>query len=156
MKRLHLHFLKRMTLGLATFAAGILSQTSMAQSNELSYNEDKWNAFITPYIDGESIKQETLCKTDKGREVEMLSIGRGGRFRIFVTARHNVDDAMGNYVIEGMVEGMLSKEDRNWFLGHTNIVVIPFVDKDGVEDKAHGTDYSARYGGDGTPATKAI
>jgi hypothetical protein len=103
-----------------------------------------------------AVGKSLLCQTDKGRDVEMLRIGRGGRFRIFVTARHNVDDAVGNYVIEGILEGVLSKEDRNWFLGRTSIVVIPFVDKDGVVENTPGADYSQLDGEDGIPSTQAI
>jgi len=146
-----------MTLGVLAFAAGILSGTSMAQANELSYNEDNWNAFIKPYLDGKSARQETLCKTKKGRDVEMLRFGKGSRkLRILVTARHNADDVIGNYVIEGFIQGMLSEELRNWSLHHTDIVVIPFVDKDGVVENTPGADYSQRYGEDGIPATQAI
>jgi len=127
----------------------------MAQSDALSYNEDNWIAFIKPYIDGESIRQETLYQTAEGREVEMLRIGKG-RFRMLVTARHQADDTIGNYVIEGFIEGVLSEEDRHWFLNRADVVVIPFVDKDGVEDRAPGIDYSSRYGEDEIPATQAI
>ena len=126
----------------------------VAYADELSYTEENWNAFIQPYLDDGSVKQETLCKTEKGRDVEMLNIGKG-RFCIFVSARHDAGDAIGNFVIEGMLDEILSKDNRHWFLYKTNVVVIPFVYKDGVEDKAHGRDYSARYGGEGIPAKRS-
>ena len=62
--------------------ACLVIQPCTAQSSGLSYNEDNWKQFIKLYLDDESIKQETLCKTEKGRDVEMLRIGKG-RLRIW-------------------------------------------------------------------------
>jgi dienelactone hydrolase len=143
-----------MTKKLASFLFLTLTIQWVVYADELTYMEDNWNAFIKKHTDDESVNQETLCKTEKGRDVEMLHIGKG-RFRIFVSARHDAGDAIGNFVIEGMLDEILSEKNRHWFLHKTNIVVIPFVDKDGVEDKAHGTDYSARYGDEGISTTEA-
>jgi hypothetical protein len=152
MKNKHLLFLKRMAVALLILTAGIISHPCMAHSNELPYNEDNWKQFIKPYANGSTIKLETLCKSNKGRDVKILRIrkARGGKRRILLTARHDAKDAVGNYVIEGLIDAILSNaKDREWFQQHTEIVIIPFVDKDGVKGNVRGIDYSNRYGEEG-------
>lgn len=97
MKNTLLPILERMAVLSLLVTAGITGQPSTAEGDGFSYNEADWRQFVKPYVNGESIKQETLCQTDKGRDVEMLRIGKG-RFRMLVTARHHADDVIGNYV----------------------------------------------------------
>lgn len=97
---------------------------------------------------------ETLCQSERGRTVERLHLGqrdRDANYRILLTARHHSCESMASYVLEGLMDAMLGdSDDGKWFRNHAEALVIPFVDKDGVEDgdqgknrapRDHGRDY---------------
>lgn len=79
-----------------------------------------------------NLKAEELCKSKKGREVPCLNIGNGEKSIIF-TARHHACESTGNYVLEGVISELVKSPIEN-----TRILVVPFVDYDGVVDGDQG------------------
>lgn len=79
-----------------------------------------------------SLKQLTLCKSERGRDVPYLRIGTGSE-TILLTARHHACEATGSYVLEGVVRELIRNP-----IPDTEIVVVPFVDYDGVVDGDQG------------------
>lgn len=73
-----------------------------------------------------------LCKSRKNRSVPCLRIGEGEK-SIILTARHHACESTGNYVLEGVITELTKNPIEN-----TRILVVPFVDYDGVIDGDQG------------------
>ncbi len=138
-----------------TFTCFVLVQTLactlLYAEPSIAYTEGNWKAFVESHKGNPLMKFETLCRTDKGRAVELLRIDsrrKGyGSYPILLTARHDARDAVANYVLEGILETLVGdSEDAKWLRDRSGIVAIPFVDKDGVEDGTPGMDYACDYG----------
>lgn len=78
------------------------------------------------------LEQLTLCKSESGRDVPYLRVGTGSQ-TILLTARHHACEATGTYVLEGVVRELIRNP-----IPDTELVVVPFVDYDGVVDGDQG------------------
>jgi predicted deacylase len=121
----------------------------------IPYFETDLKRFLARHDD---LKVETLCETKKGRKVERLRVGSGSTKLLF-TARHHACEMIASYVLEGILEVALSDA---WYHENTEILAIPFVDKDGVEDGDQGKnrkprDHNRDYSGESVhESTKAL
>lgn len=97
------------------------------------------------------LRKEILCKSRKGREVELLKIGEPGRKstnKLILGCRHHCCEMMASYVLEGvLLEALENVEIRRAF----EIFAVPFADKDGVVDGDQGKgraphDHARDYG----------
>lgn len=79
---------------------------------------------------GVSIKQ--LCETRKGRSVPYITFGNGDRI-ILLASRHHACESTGNYILEGVLDGLLKCPIEN-----TRVICVPFADYDGVVDDDQG------------------
>lgn len=132
----------------------------------MPYFEADLKAFLTRYAGNASLKVLSLTRSRKGREVERLHVGKldgPPRHRIAVTARHHACECMASYSVEGLIEAMLADTpDGQWFRANVEAMIIPFVDKDGVEDGDQGKnrkprDHNRDYLGESIyPETRAI
>ncbi len=123
-------------------------------------------AFAMPYTEAElrrflrgrkGISVEPLCTTKKGRTAERLLFGAvsDDAVKVLLTARHHCCECMASYALEGLIESAL--EDC-WLIRNVSFAVIPFVDKDGVEDGDQGKnrrprDHNRDYDGESVHAT---
>ncbi len=108
----------------------------------IPYLEENLKEFLAGYRGNPHVSVQQLCKTSHGRVVERLHVGRldgDPQYRVLLTARHHACEAMANYVMEGALEAMLAdSEDGRWFRRNVEILAIPFMDKDGVEEGDQG------------------
>ena len=108
----------------------------------MNYTEKELRRFLDPYQNHPSLKIDTLCTSRKGRSVELLRIQNKDRksdFKIFLSTRHHCGEMMATRVLEGIIETILSDtEDGIWLQNHGDFFIVPFVDKDGVEDGDQG------------------
>ncbi len=108
----------------------------------IPYQEPDFRQFLSKHQNSPDLVVESLCKSAKGRDVELVRAGRldgDPRFRILITARHHACEAMASYVLEGLLDTVLADdEDGHWFLRNAEVMAIPFMDKDGVEDGGQG------------------
>ncbi len=108
----------------------------------IPYQEQNLHEFLAGHKDDPSIAVRELCKTKHGRTVERLHVGRldgQARYRVLLTARHHACEAMANYVMEGVLEAVLADSDAgSWFRRNVEVLAIPFMDKDGVEEGDQG------------------
>lgn len=77
----------------------------------------------------------------RGRPVELIRAGRldGAPWCVLITARHHACEAMAGYALEGLLAAILAADgDGPWFRERVEVLAIPFVDKDGVEDGDQG------------------
>jgi hypothetical protein len=120
----------------------------------MPYTEANLRAFLARHAGNRHIEAKTLVTSRKGRTVELLRLGRLDgrcRHRVLLTARHHCCEMMASYSLEGIMEAVLAADDRGrWFRENAEILVVPFMDKDGVEDgdqgknrvpRDHGRDY---------------
>jgi hypothetical protein len=123
----------------------------------MPYTESNLRAFLARYAGTPHLEAGTLARSRKGREVELLRLGRldgGCRHRVLLAARHHCCEMMASYSLEGIMEAVLAEDDGGrWFRENAELLVVPFVDKDGVEDgdqgknrvpRDHGRDYSGK------------
>jgi len=132
----------------------------------MPYFEADLKRFLARWRDSPSLQVLALCKSRKGRDVERLHVGKlAGQpeHRVLVTARHHCCETMASYAVEGIVEAMLADTpDGRWFRRHVEAMIIPFVDKDGVEEGDQGKnrrprDHNRDYAGESIyPETRAI
>ncbi len=115
--------------------------------------ETNWQAFLQRLAGRSAIGDAELCRSRKGRRVEMLFCGRrdgNASTRVAVTCRHHCCEMMAGYALEGLAEAVLADPSCRRLREETEFLFVPFVDKDGVEDgdqgknrrpRDHGRDY---------------
>jgi hypothetical protein len=128
----------------------------------IPYLEKNLKTFLRRHEGSPNLKIGTLCKSEKGREVEKLFLGRLDgkcRIKIFLTCRHHACEMTANYSLEGIMEEVLAgKDDGAWFRENAEFLIIPFMDKDGVEDgdqgkNRRGRDHNRDYAGESAYAS---
>ena len=119
----------------------------------IPYTQHNWDQFLTTLLPNEKLAIDTLCFSRENRPVERLTISppeRAPQYRVLITARHHACEMMANYVIEGLILTILESQKLQWCREQVEFTIIPFVDKDGVEDgdqgknrkpRDHGRDY---------------
>jgi hypothetical protein len=119
-----------------------------------TYTETNLDQFLTRWKTS-ALRRETLCRSRAGRAVELLRTGDpSAKFQLLLTCRHHACEAMASYFLEGLFEAILSQDEMGaWFRGQVDCVVVPFVDKDGVEAGDQGKnrqphDHNRDYGGE--------
>lgn len=121
------------------------------------YTQRHWERFVERIGPSPHLVTGTLTTSRKGRAVEMARVGcvsGSPKRRVFVSARHHACESMASYVLEGLVEGVLATGDEGpWLRDNVEFLVVPFVDKDGVEDGDQGKnrrphDHNRDYGGE--------
>ena len=84
------------------------------------------------------IHTDVLCLTERGRNVPMFILGDAAKKNtVIFTSRHHACESMATWALEGAVEAFIQNMDRLEKLD-ANLLVIPFVDLDGVEDGDQG------------------
>lgn len=125
------------------FTAYVKADEELRFSMGMPYTQAHFDDFIRPFRNHASVRLDTLCVTPKGRATEKLVIHpvspKTATRKVLLTARHHSCEMMANYVMEGMLSAVLSDDPVMTKLREsTEFWVIPFVDKDGVEDGDQG------------------
>lgn len=106
------------------------------------YQETDFHTFLERYRQHPQLRVETMVRTPKGREVELLRVGRldgKASHRVLLTARHHSCESIANFVLEGILQSVLADSvEGKWLREQVEFVAVPFVDKDGVEDGDQG------------------
>jgi hypothetical protein len=146
-----------------TFGDG---ERSVMFSMGMPYTQANLDALLKRFADNPVLRVETLTASRKGRRVERLHIAvpdAKPSYRIFITARHHACEMMASYAIEGIIEAALADDEvGRWYRVSVELAIVPFVDKDGVEDGDQGKnrrprDHNRDYSGTPVhPETAAI
>ena len=108
----------------------------------MPYTEANLRSFLKGYQDNPNLETGIIARTREGRPVERLHVGNihgTPKYRVLLTARHHACEMMANYLLEGIIESLLADgEEGEWFRKNVEVLIIPFVDKDGVEDGDQG------------------
>lgn len=120
------------------------------------YLEENLNSFLQEYENNRYLSVETLCVSEQGREIESLRVGcldSEPLGKILITCRHHCCEMMANYVLEGIMRSVLDADSKSTrhLRDNFEFMIIPFVDKDGVETGDQGKnrrphDHNRDYG----------
>ena len=103
-----------------------------------------WEAFLAAHAADRGRKFETgvLCRSRKGRDVPKARFGcLSGRpkYRVFMSSRHHCSEATATPVLEGVASAFLADDELGrWLRENVELMVVPFVDYDGVTDGDQG------------------
>lgn len=117
-----------------TFKAG---ENDLLFADAPMYVQTDFDRFLQSLDRKNGIQRDVLCKSRKGRDVELIRFGSTARSAntVVFTARHHARETAASYVLEGTVQEILSgSTEGNFLLANAAFHVIPFVDKDGVEE----------------------
>ncbi len=126
------------------------------------YTQNNFEHFIQSHIGDNRLKQSIFCQSNQGRPVEKILISNFDikpSFKILFLARAHACEMMSNYLIEGMINNLLSDSpEMVELLNKAEIMIIPFLDKDGVENGDQGKnriprDHNRDYSGTSIYAT---
>ena len=120
------------------------------------YLPEDWAAFVSALAESPCVTTRELCRSRKGRAVPMLRIREGApTAAVLLTCRHHAQESMASFALEGAIRTLAS--DEPWardFRRRFEVVAVPFVDRDGVEDGDQGKnrrphDHNRDYGAPG-------
>jgi|GEM_PF-1099002 len=125
------------------------SNTSVVQlSAVIPYTEADYTRFMERYKNHPNVYERGLTVSEGGRKVECLHIGKVAgnvSHKVLITARHHACESMGSFVLEGLIEAVLEDDtDGKWLRENVEFLLIPFMDKDGVEESRQGKNQRPR------------
>lgn len=115
----------------------------------MPYLESNWNRFAHSIENNPLVKQQTLCTTNKNRTAELLRIlssKPNPKYTMIFTCRHHCCEMMASYALEGMIKWLVADNSAEaaWLRENTSSYIVPFVDKDGVENGDQGKNRKPR------------
>lgn len=123
----------------------------------MPYVAAHFEKFVSSYKNNPFIRLETLTKSRKDRDVPLLLLGKPDRkapYAVALTARHHCCEMMASYVLEGIIQGVMTDDARGkWLRENVDFFIVPFADMDGVEEGDQGKnraphDHNRDYAGD--------
>ncbi len=132
----------------------------------IPYLESNLRRFLQQHTGNPSLQTTILCNSTKDRAIEKIHLGNlegTCRHRVLLTCRHHACEMIASYVLEGIMESILTdRQEGAWLRENVEFAVIPFMDKDGVEDGDQGKnrrprDHNRDYLGESLyPSVKAL
>ena len=108
----------------------------------IPYQLSDLQRFLKTHAKNPHLGVRELCKSRKGRSIERLHLGKlqgEPMYRVLLTCRHHSCATMASYCLEGILEAILAEtDDGRWFRKNVEVLAIPFMDKDGVEEGDQG------------------
>jgi hypothetical protein len=121
-----------------TFSYTFKTNDEVRFSMGMPYTQKQFDSFIKPFLQSGYVTLNNLTKTRSGKGIERLTIKpQNGevRYKVLITARHHACEMMANYEIEGIIKEILNDE---WLKKNIEFCIIPFIDKEGVENGDQG------------------
>lgn len=108
----------------------------------MQYLERDFARFHREFAAHPALQVGTLCRSRKGRDVELVTIREGEpEYHVLLTSRHHAGEMMATHVLEGILRAVLADtEFGRAFRERIAVYAVPFVDKDGVEEGDQGKD----------------
>ena len=105
------------------------------------YTGKDLDSFLSRLENRDRLHRDTLCLSPDNRVIEQLSIIPSGDkpgTMVLITARHHACEMMANYVLEGIIESILNEVELEYLRETVEFLIVPFMDKDGVENGEQG------------------
>lgn len=121
----------------------------------MPYVSSHLDRFLAKHQGNSFLQKKTLTTSKGGQPVPLLELSdpqRKAPYAVAVLARSHACEMMGSYVMEGILEGILANDARGtWLRKHADFFLVPFVDRDGVENGDQGKnraphDHNRDYG----------
>ena len=131
----------------------------------IPYVQRDWDGFTARWRKCPEVKFDVLCKSQSGRrDVELLRVPCRGtaEWLMVFTARHHACETTGDPPMEGVLGELMSDSaEGRWVREHADVLFVPFMDKDGVEDGDQGKnrrpwDYNRDYAKDRYASVRAL
>jgi len=133
----------------------------------IPYLQADWERFLASHRGNPRLHPDVLCKSRGGRPVQCAYVGKpdgGPQHRVLLTARHHACESLASFAVEGLLATVLDAETQEgrWLAENVELLVVPFVDKDGVERGDQGKnrrprDHNRDYVGESLyPETAAL
>ena len=132
----------------------------------LPYQLANLQQFLRQYAGHPQLEVARLARSRLGRAIPQLRCGRidgKAEHRVLFTARHHACETMASYALEGVLATVLDDTDQGrWFQQHVELLTVPLVDIDGVEEGDQGKnriphDHNRDYRGESIyPAVRAL
>ncbi len=108
----------------------------------MPYQRANLDAFLAAHAESPYVVVETLCRSADDRDVPYVRVGRVDgepAHRVLLTARHHACETMASYALEGILAAVLADDDTGrWFRRNVEVLAVPLMDLDGVEDGDQG------------------
>lgn len=136
-------------LGRGCVSENAFTYTPHANERELwfsfgmPYTRRNLDRFLQAHVSPPFLQTGVLCQSRRGRPVPWVRIGSeagAAAQRVLVTARHHACEMMASHELEGMMHAFLTSRAawaERW-RQEVSLLVIPFMDYDGVEDGDQG------------------
>lgn len=105
------------------------------------YTDRNLKDFVAVLNYNERLRIDTLCISPEKRAIEKIIISaerKIPKYKVLLTARHHACETMANYVLEGIIESILHENNLEFLRENVEFLIIPFMDKDGVENGEQG------------------
>lgn len=109
----------------------------------IPYLQSDLDEFLKENAGNKNLSRGILTKSLKGRDVELLQIGKPGAGvkAVLMTARHHACESIASLALEGFMRAAIADTPAGVkFREKYVLYVVPFVDKDGVEAGDQGKD----------------
>ena len=122
----------------------------------IPYQGADFDAFAASFAGDPRVTVSELCRSRAGRSVPLLRLREGEPAQaVLFSCRHHAQESMASFALEGLLRALAS--DEPWaaaFRGAFEVLAVPFVDRDGVEDGTQGKfriphDHNRDYGAAG-------
>ena len=122
----------------------------------IPYQGADFDAFAASFAGDGRVTVSELCRSRAGRSVPLLRLREGDPAgAILFSCRHHAQESMASFALEGILRALAS--DEPWaaaFRRSFEVLAVPFVDRDGVEDGTQGKfrlphDHNRDYGAAG-------
>ncbi|MHC4738429.1 MAG: M14 family zinc carboxypeptidase [Planctomycetota bacterium] len=114
----------------------------------IPYEDKDLQLFLNSIMPNPNLTVQEHTRTKAGRVVQRLRLGKINgepQYRVLLTCRHHACESMASFVLEGMMEHILTDaRDSKWFCDNVEIMAIPFMDMDGVEAGDQGKNRKPR------------
>lgn len=112
----------------------------------IPYTQKNLTQFLSSVQNRQRLRLDTLCFSERGRAVERMMIkpDHKAKYRVLISARNHACEAMANYEMEGLIDAILNEVNLQYLRDYVEFMVVPFMDKDGVEDGDQGKNRQPR------------
>jgi len=106
------------------------------------YQESDLGEFLKQHAGNKHLKVEHHSTTKKDRKTRRLLVGQldgEPAHRVLIACRHHSCEMMASYSLEGIIDAALADTPQGkWFRQNVQFAIVPFMDKDGVEQGDQG------------------
>ena len=98
------------------------------------YRISDLDRFLSTIKDHPLVKIESIGQTVEGRSLEIVRVGHpSAPFRVFIRARAHPWESGGSWVVQGLVNSLLAKdEDNAKYFDKFCLYILPMANKDGI------------------------